>query len=161
MCVFCVCVCVLTTCFLCHSFLTCIDSDLDQMWKIFPLNSLLTGSRFLKHCIGKGSIGKKHHAHLVMSVFDADYDTFMRMRPSALLLSDFRCVCIYMQRACRHTQSRQSCPTLCSPPGSSVHGILKGRIHICLGFSLPKQILICIRNLRHHRYCKHRRLEYT
>ena len=84
------CVCVLTTCFLCHSFLTCMDSDLDQMWKIFPLNSLLTGSRFPKHCMGKGSTGKKHRAHLVMSVFDADYDTFMKMRPSVLLLSDLK-----------------------------------------------------------------------
>ena len=35
--------------------------------------------------------------------------------------------------ACMHAQSLQSCPTLCysmhnSPPGSSVHGILKARL---------------------------------
>ena len=40
------------------------------------------------------------------------------------------CVCVCV---CVHTQSLQSCPTLwaamnCSPPGSSVHGILQTRI---------------------------------
>ena len=54
---------------------------------------------------------------------------------------------------CMHSQSLQSCPTLydpmdCSPPGSSVHGILQARIlewvaiHFFKGSSQPSQIYI-------------------
>ena len=40
---------------------------------------------------------------------------------------------LYILEDCMHTKSLQSCPTLCdpmdcSPPGSSVHGILQARI---------------------------------
>ena len=53
------------------------------------------------------------------------------MKTKQISKSDARfilCVCVYM-----HTKSLQSCPTLCdpmycSPPGSSVHGILQARI---------------------------------
>ena len=34
-------------------------------------------------------------------------------------------VCV---QECIHAKSFQSCPSLCSPPGSSVHGILQGSI---------------------------------
>ena len=54
---------------------------------------------------------------------------------------------------CVHSQSLQSCPTLCdpmdsSPPGSSVHGILQARILECVaipfsrGSSRPSQISV-------------------
>ena len=55
---------------------------------------------------------------------------------------------------CVHTKSLQSCPTLCdpidcSPPGSSVHGILQARIlewvaiSFSRGFSRPRD-RICV-----------------
>ena len=37
---------------------------------------------------------------------------------------------------CLHAKSLQLCPTLCSPPGSSVHGILQARILQCVAIAL-------------------------
>ena len=58
------------------------------------------------------------------------------LQPS--VLTDFECwsskvTACDSQYACKHAQLLQSCPTLCdpmdcSPPGSSVHGILQARI---------------------------------
>ena len=51
------------------------------------------------------------------------------------------------------TKPLQSCPTLCnpidsSPPGSSVHGILKARILEWVAISFPKSMLVDLINLQ-------------
>ena len=51
----------------------------------------------------------------------------------------------YSLDACMHAKSLQSCPTLCdpmdcSPPGSSVHGILQARILEWVAISFSRGI---------------------
>ena len=75
---------------------------------------------------------------------------------SKLIASVCVCVCVYV---CACAQSLQSCPNLCnpmdcSPPGSSIHGILQARILECIsmsssrGSSQPRSNL-CLLNLLH------------
>ena len=57
---------------------------------------------------------------------------YMNLSITHCSLGQFVCVCVCVF-VCVHVKSLQSCPTLCnpmdcSPPGSSVHGILLARI---------------------------------
>ena len=62
------------------------------------------------------------------SIFSNLLSTKTKLFSALLTFSDlwiYPSVCV---QACIHAKSFQSCPSLCSPSGSSVHGILQGRI---------------------------------
>ena len=62
------------------------------------------------------------------SIFSKLLSTKTKLFSALLTFSDlwiYQSVCV---QACIHAKSFQSCPSLCSPSGSSVHGILQGRI---------------------------------
>ena len=63
---------------------------------------------------------------------------------------------------CKHAKSLQSCPTLCSSPGSSVHRILQARIleWVAISFSTPRGLVLIKCLLTEFQFC-HRAIPNT
>ena len=92
-------------------------------------------------CIWQLPFSAFHNISSRKAVFDVLFIAVSTMprTPSKYCLNEW--ICPYVH-ACMRVQSLQSCPTLCnpmdcSPPGSSVHGILQARIleRVAMAFS--------------------------